>query len=96
MARLDSNAFPALSESTVAKLHSRGIFTVYDFMLQTCEDLMKKTGLNFKVIISFYFRLKLVLLTLNLTVFFILRHFKDISCMYLKIRLHICVEEIER
>ncbi|XP_032452297.1 DNA repair protein RAD51 homolog 4 isoform X1 [Nasonia vitripennis] len=53
MARLDSKTFPALTEDVIAKLQSRNIFTVYDFMiLQTCDDLMRRTGMSFKEIES--------------------------------------------
>ncbi|XP_058805349.1 uncharacterized protein LOC131672256 [Phymastichus coffea] len=51
MARLISSVFPVLmNESIVSKLHSEGILTVYDFMLQKCDALMRKTGLTFKEI----------------------------------------------
>lgn len=46
---LDAKTFPELDENTVTKLNMQKIFTVYDFMTNTCEDLMKKTGKSFEV-----------------------------------------------
>ncbi|KAJ8680258.1 hypothetical protein QAD02_016045 [Eretmocerus hayati] len=48
MARLNSSEIPSLDEDVISKLHARNIFSVYDFMSQPCEDLMRITGTTFK------------------------------------------------
>ncbi|XP_014224821.1 DNA repair protein RAD51 homolog 4 [Trichogramma pretiosum] len=49
MARLE-NADLGLSESSIVKLRSAGILTVYDFMLLTCEELVKKTDMPYELV----------------------------------------------
>ena len=53
MSSLHPGICPKLTEDTLAKLHSRKIFTVYDFLLHPWNDLVNHTDLNFRVCIIY-------------------------------------------
>lgn len=55
MARLEPGSFPLLTSTIVKQLNARKILTVVDFIAETTENLMKITGLAYKVQKSYPF-----------------------------------------